>query len=259
MKTRFRDAEKLAATVRDGLAPVAIEWLVAIREEMEKLTRAALAGDITEEDFRAMVADTSARMPALLEQMDHQALATHLEGAMGAAMGNGIAARAKEEKRAKLPWETDAWLGAGGKGKKCGDSHIAAWKKCRPKFREQEWEGTPKQMQARAAEAMKALPIMQHPESGIEMRVTGDGINKSLREMRRPHEFMAAARLPELYLHAVIKGRLEPDRKLRRNIEGFQRFEVELSFGASSYTAEIISKKLTGEETHHLKQVRLKK
>ena len=61
---------------------------------------------------------TSQRLPELLEEMDHEALAALMEEGMGAAMANGIAHRTSDverrtskEGRAKLPWERDALLG----------------------------------------------------------------------------------------------------------------------------------------------------
>ena len=103
MTTRFRDAEKLAATVREELPSVAIVWLAAVRQEMEKLTQAALSGEVSDAEFRALVEATSQRLPELLEEMDHDALAELMEEGMGAAMGNGLAARQEDFEKAKKP------------------------------------------------------------------------------------------------------------------------------------------------------------
>lgn len=91
--TRFSDTEKLSAAVRGRLPDVAGPWLAAVRDEMEKLTMAALAGDVSDEDFRRMAEATSNRLPDLLDRMDHAALAGLMEHGMGAAMANGIAER----------------------------------------------------------------------------------------------------------------------------------------------------------------------
>lgn len=93
MPSRFRDAEKLAETVRGEIPAVAVTWLEAARKEMEMLTKAALSGDVTDEEFRRLVEETSKRLPELLDTMDHDALAGLMETGMGAAMGNGIARR----------------------------------------------------------------------------------------------------------------------------------------------------------------------
>ena len=133
MSNRFQDVEELAATARQELPGVAIAWLEAARKEMEKLTMAALSGDVSDEEFAAMVEATSQGLPGLLDKLDHAPLETLMENTMGAAMGNGIASRMEDSRpavsMAKLPWEVDAYLA--GKGKKCGGSYIPAWKKCR--------------------------------------------------------------------------------------------------------------------------------
>jgi hypothetical protein len=91
--SRFSDSEKLAAATRARLPDVAGPWLAAVRREMEKLTTAALAGDVSDDDFRRMAEATSKRLPGLLDRMDHDALAGLMEHGMGAAMANGIAER----------------------------------------------------------------------------------------------------------------------------------------------------------------------
>jgi len=98
-RTRHRDAERLAATVRGRLPRAVIPWLAAVRREMESLTTAALSGDLSDEDFRALVEKTAAALPALMDRMDHDALAGLLEEGMGAAMANGIAARMEDVPR----------------------------------------------------------------------------------------------------------------------------------------------------------------
>lgn len=91
--SRFSDNEKLAAAVRGRLPEVAGPWLAAVRSEMEKLTMAALAGEVSDDDFRRMAEDVSRRLPELLDRMDNDALAGLMEHGMGAAMANGIEAR----------------------------------------------------------------------------------------------------------------------------------------------------------------------
>ena len=93
--TRHRTHETLSAATRARLPAVAGPWLAAVRAEMEKLTMAAIAGDLSDEDFRALAEQTSAKLPELLATMDHDALAILMAQGMGAAMANGIAARQK--------------------------------------------------------------------------------------------------------------------------------------------------------------------
>lgn len=173
MPSRFQDAEKLAATVREQIPAVAIDWLAAVRKEMEKLTRAALRGDVTDAEFRAMVEATSKRLPELLAEMDHQAIAGLMETGMGAAMGNGIASRSvavpATPKKAKLPREKAVLL-ASGKGKRCGNSWIPRWKQC-GKNDGREWA------EAGAEDAAVLQRLTGHPfKAGARILATPDGI-----------------------------------------------------------------------------------
>jgi hypothetical protein len=93
---RYRDLEKLQETVRADIPAVAISWLAAVRKEMEQLTKAALSGEVSDEEFRALVEKTSKRLPELLDEMNHEALADLMESGMGAAAANGIAQRIQE-------------------------------------------------------------------------------------------------------------------------------------------------------------------
>lgn len=117
---RFQEAEKLAATTREEIPRVAVQWLAAAREPLEKLTMAAMDPDLSDAEFRALAEAFSQSLPGLLDTIDHDALAKLMEDGMGAAMANGIGERLKtsrlktqdEEKRAKLPWETYTYLAA---------------------------------------------------------------------------------------------------------------------------------------------------
>lgn len=91
--TRFRQFEKLSQVVRAELPTVAVPWLAAVRRPLERLTMAALDPGTSDEDFRRMVAEFAESLPELLEEIDHDALAGLMEGAMGAAAANGIAER----------------------------------------------------------------------------------------------------------------------------------------------------------------------
>lgn len=91
--TRFQDAEKLAATARAEIPGVAIAWLAALRGPLEKLTMAAVSGEVTDAEFLNQVDAFIKKLPELMETMDHDALAKLMEDSMGAAMANGIAQR----------------------------------------------------------------------------------------------------------------------------------------------------------------------
>lgn len=101
---RHRQAEQLSARVREKLPRVAAQWLAAARRPLEALTRSALDPDLTDDAFRALVEEFSRRLPTLLDELDHDALAKLMEDSMGAAMANGIAARLTPARQAKSPW-----------------------------------------------------------------------------------------------------------------------------------------------------------
>lgn len=94
---RFRQFEKLSEQVRAQLPGVAVPWLAAVRGPLEALTTAALDPGVTDPEFRAMVEEFAARLPELLDEMEHDALGNLLEGAMGAAAANGLTARSAPE------------------------------------------------------------------------------------------------------------------------------------------------------------------
>jgi hypothetical protein len=130
-KKRYRTLEKLQEKARQEIPAVAVDWLAAARREMERLTMAALSGKVTDEEFANMVRKSSAKLPQLLDKLNHEALAKPMEDTMGASAANGIAARMGDlpERRAKAVADDGAWLAAG-KGKRCGNSWIPKWKRC---------------------------------------------------------------------------------------------------------------------------------
>jgi hypothetical protein len=91
---RFQQAEALAATTREEIPRVAVQWLAAARAPLEELTTAALDPDLPDAEFLNRVDAFIKKLPNLLESMDHAALADLMERGMGAAMGNGISQRA---------------------------------------------------------------------------------------------------------------------------------------------------------------------
>ena len=97
---RYRELEKLQAATRAELPRAAVAWLAAARTPLETLTMAALNPSITDADFLAMVEKFSAALPGLMEKMDHSAIATLMENAMGASMANGIAQRESTKSKA---------------------------------------------------------------------------------------------------------------------------------------------------------------
>jgi hypothetical protein len=173
---RYKDSEKLMAATREQVPAVAVEWLAALRRPLEKLTKAALSGEVSDAEFLALVKTFRDRLPELMEELDHDALAKLMEDGMGAAMANGIEARHQGSAgvppasiRAKLPWETEVYL-ATGKGKKCGGSWIARWKQCGPDDG-REWD------EATAEEAAVLARLTNRPfKAGARILATPEGI-----------------------------------------------------------------------------------
>lgn len=137
---RYRTLETLQANTRDALPSAAVLWLAAVRIEMEKLTKAALSGEVSDEEFLALVEETSKGLPDLLDRMDHDALARLMEDSMGAAMANGMSARMNKH-TAQSPWSVGGLLFGSrkkGRGKRCGNSWISPDKECRNESRKEQ-------------------------------------------------------------------------------------------------------------------------
>ena len=263
---RYRDLEKLQANVRAEIPKVAVSWLAVVRKEMEKLTKAALSGEVSDEEFRRMVEKTSKRLPELLGEMDHDALADLMEKAQGASMANGIAARVEDfrkatTKRAKLPWEKDVRMGAG-KGKRCGNSWISANKECRLNLGSA-WDGDDKQMKERAKEAMRSLPKkLSHPDTGFEMEMNTEAIRKTLNQCKSAEEFTAAGRMGEIFLSSR-KHPPMPDRKNHHDVKAFHEFTALVRIGGRDREAVITVTEYKpnndpGKQTPHFKLFRLR-
>ena len=240
---RFQEGEKLMAASREQILNVAERWLEAVRLPLETLTMAALSPDVSDDDFLQMVEDFPASLPGLLETMDHSALAEVMEGSMGAAMANGMVARQGDLARTKAG---DLFLAAG--GKRCGNSWISANKRCRVTMADEKWEGSPKEMQKRADAEMKNFPTLSHPASGLEMDMSQEGRRKTLSAMRHPHEFQAAANLPQIFLDSESSPP-EPDRLARPGIKSFVKFRAPVRIGKADYEAEIITRENEGRDT----------
>lgn len=264
---RYRELEKLQSATRARIPEAAVAWLAAVRGPLEELTVAALSGTVTDAEFAERVKAFAESLPDLMESMDHDALGKLMEESMGAAMAAGLSARRQktgrqktEDLKGKLPWEVEAWLAGRGKGKRCGNSWIPAWKECRVNFGDSLWTGDAKGLHTRAEAEMKAVKTaVQHPESGVEMAVTGDGINKTLHAMRSPEEFMAAAEVVKLFIHSAKVGDGEPDRKGRPEIKAYHKFETKIRIAKKDRTAEITTKELNGDPIHRLKLIRFKR
>jgi hypothetical protein len=78
--------------VRAGLAQVVPQWVDAARRKLETLTKAAKNPEISDEEFLRLIEAAVIEMPALMAELDGDALARYLERAMGGAAAMGIEA-----------------------------------------------------------------------------------------------------------------------------------------------------------------------
>ena len=243
---RHKTGEKLMAATREKLPGAAVRWLAAVREPLEILTMAALSADVSDTQFTELVEDFSASLPGLMETMDHEALAELLEASMGAAMANGLTARDKQEKRAKLPWEADAYLAAQ-KRRKNGEfgegDGPGGGKDENPLNIGKLMEGSEASIKQRAKEAMKALPkVLSHPETGFEFEMNGDAIRKTLQQAigkgKGAPDLTAATQMGKIFLDSK-KNPPEPDRKNHHGVKAFHTFSTRIRVGGVNREAII--------------------
>lgn len=81
--------DHLQHRVRQQLSAVLDNWLASARTELEKLTRAAADGTVSDEDFLRILKDFASDPLRLVKLMNPSALASALEDAMGTAMAVG--------------------------------------------------------------------------------------------------------------------------------------------------------------------------
>lgn len=86
-------ANRLSDNVMANLSPVAVEWLAPVRPIFAELARKGLDKTVSDEDFLKAIAEVSAKMPEVFDQLDTKSLANALEAAMGSAMVNGAVER----------------------------------------------------------------------------------------------------------------------------------------------------------------------
>jgi hypothetical protein len=260
MPDRYKTNETLMAATREKIPAAAIDWLAAVRRPLEKLTRAALSGDVTDAEFRAMVEQFSASLPGLMGDIDHTPIATLMEHSMGAAMANGLTARSPKEIKAKLPWQTEAWLAAQKRRKngQFGEGDGSLRKPAKPIELGQPWQGTRDQMKARAMDAMKKIKTMQHPESKAEMQMNGEARKKSLIQAKTPADFMVAANLDSIFLNSR-KNPPEPDTKNRPDTKAFHTFDAKVRIGRADHNVRITAIERPGNDALHFKLIHIRR
>lgn len=92
MPDRHRQTERLAAAARARLPAITPAWLAPLRAEIERLTRAASQGTLSDAQLLRRIQALHDRAPRLLSRLDPAPLADLLEATMAAALLNGIQA-----------------------------------------------------------------------------------------------------------------------------------------------------------------------
>jgi phage gp29-like protein len=110
---------------------------------------------------------------------------------------------------------------------------------------DEKWQGDPKGMHQRADAIMKGFSPVEHPQLGL-VGFGRSGRRKTLSAARTPHEFQAAAVLPDL----IRKGKVvssATDRKNRSEIESIHKLQTGLTIGNTRYKSEITLRQIKGQ------------
>lgn len=102
---------------------------------------------------------------------------------------------------------------------------------------DEQWTGTPKEMHAEARRSMEFLQPVKNEETGWTISFTHQSHRKTLFDKRTPHEFQSVKGLRTIVQHGR-RVSTDPDRKGRRHVVGFHKFETPLQIGSARYTAE---------------------
>jgi hypothetical protein len=81
--------DRLTDTVMEGLTGVNAEWLGPVRPVFDKMISLAQSDEISDQQLAEAVEKLTEEMPELFDQINHEALQTALEEAMGSAAANG--------------------------------------------------------------------------------------------------------------------------------------------------------------------------
>ena len=73
----------------EGLTGINAEWLGPVRPVFDKMISLAQSDEISDQQLAEAVEKLSEEMPELFDQINHEALQTALEEAMGSAAANG--------------------------------------------------------------------------------------------------------------------------------------------------------------------------
>jgi phage gp29-like protein len=91
--------EKLVQRVLEDLTGVEAKWLGGVKPFFRKLVQAAESGEVSDQEFIAVLKRAQAELPELFAKLDRKALAAALENAMGSAVVNGAVRGAIERRR----------------------------------------------------------------------------------------------------------------------------------------------------------------
>lgn len=89
MRAQQQATEKLTENVLEDLTGVEAKWLGGVKPYFRRLVAAALSRNVTDAEFVAVLERAQKEMPELFAHMRHEAVASALEKAMGAACANG--------------------------------------------------------------------------------------------------------------------------------------------------------------------------
>ena len=84
--------EKLVENVLEDLTAVEAKWLGGVKPYFRRLCALAQSSQVSDKEFVTALEKAQREMPELFDKLDSGAVATALEGAMGAAAVNGVVA-----------------------------------------------------------------------------------------------------------------------------------------------------------------------
>ena len=95
--------ERAQARARAGLVAVVPKWTERARQKLEELTTLALDESVSHEDFLRRVERAVIEMPAMMEELDHDALGRYMADVMADSMARGMLATRERAAAAGVP------------------------------------------------------------------------------------------------------------------------------------------------------------
>lgn len=122
------------------------------------------------------------------------------------------------------------------------------------------WTGTTAAMRQRARASLFAMRDKPHVNSdtGWQITIGRDAIDKTLNESGRSEHFQALEKLPELLANAVLVRR-RTDTKARSNINAFYRLYAPVEVGGNIFAAQItIKENIDGRKGFYVQRLQIK-